>query len=203
MRVRNFSVSIGSRRLVFKLLGYRVVFLTFVLIGVVAVRFHVEEPEPSYAFYLDIPPPLETEIGDRDISQYDFGGSIGNCAAIRYGEEDAEKADQCDMELERARDFIEEHFRGRRKGYVILDSPNMQTGINYIFIEPATESDEDDWEIRVRKRVPGPHTRFNRNVNTWYFTEVFRRKVQDGDSYLKSGTNALVLRSRGVYEFVL
>ncbi len=198
---RIFSFTSGTRRFVFKRISYRFVSLAFALIGIAVVRLYVQPHEPGYVFYLDIPPPLDTEIGDRNISQYDFGGSVGNCAAIRYGEEDTEKADRCDRDLENARSFVESHFKGKRRGYVIIDSPNLETGINYIFVEPATEPG-DDWEIRIRKRVPGPYSRGNRNINTWYYTEVFWRRIRNGDIYLKADTNALVLRSRGVYELV-
>jgi hypothetical protein len=178
-------------------------FLAFALIGIVAVQLYSEPARPSHAFHVDIPPPLESEIGNRDISRYDFGGKIGKCSAILDTDENEEKAGRCFQELEKARTFIEEHFTNRRRGYVIIDSPNVQIGMNHIFIEPGTDSEDDDWEIRIRKRVPAPHTRFNRNVNTWFYTEVFRRRIRKGDAYFKEGTNVLVLHSRRVYELIL
>ncbi|HJS52789.1 MAG TPA: hypothetical protein VJ781_12885 [Pyrinomonadaceae bacterium] len=166
------------------------------------VRFFLNTPTNPSVFYVDIPPPLETEAGERDLSQYEYGGEIKNCAAIIYGEEDEAKGQRCLAELEKARSFIQEHFEKHQLGYVIIDSPHINTtGRNYFFIEP--DGTGEDWEIRIRGRVPGPYTRFNRNVNTWYYTEVFRRRIEEDDGYIEAGTSALVLRSRGVYELIL
>ena len=193
---------IWGRKVSFRKIGYRLVFLAFVLTGVAFAQIYVGTTETTHVIVVDIPPPLETEIGDRDIAKYDFGGTVANCAVIYYGDEDKVRGKECYEALDKARDFIDEHFKNRRLGYVILDSPsNCSIGTNYIFIEPGIPTDESaDWEVRIRKQVPGPYTWANRNVNTWYFTEVFRRRTTEPDYCTRPETSALVLRSRGVYE---
>lgn len=191
-----------NRRIVFKGTDHRIAFLLVAVSGILLFRSNLNPSTSHSVFYVDIPPPLETEAGDRDLSRYEYGGHIGNCAAILYGEEDTEKGERCRWELEQARTFIEEHFRNRHPAYVIFDSVSIDgIGPSYIFIEP-NESGEN-WEVRIRRRTIGPYTQFNRNVNTWYFTEAFRRRILSGDSYFEKGTNALVLRSRGEYELAL
>ena len=198
-------MTIANRKVRFKNIGYRFVFLAFALSGLVLARIYVDSADAKHVIVVDIPPPLDTEIGDREINNYDFGGSVANCSAIYYGEEDKVRGTQCYEALDMARDFIEEHFKNRRRGYVILDSPSSDSiGTNYIFIEPGIPNDESaGWEVRIRKRVPGPYTWANRNVNTWYYTEVFRRRSPKDSFYFPHATSALILRSRNVYELIL
>lgn len=189
-----------KRRIVFKRVGRRMIAFAVVL-AISIVQYYLFPPVNHHVFYVEIPPPLETEIGDRDLSQYDYGGRVENCVALLFAEGDEDKSDRCFEDREQARSFIEEHFINRRRGYVIIESASIDViGTHYFFIEP---SEAGEWEVRIRARVPGPHTRFHRNINTWYYTEVFRRRMRIGDQYIKAGTSALVLRSRGVYELVL
>ncbi|MFN0139465.1 MAG: hypothetical protein ACKVQW_05185 [Pyrinomonadaceae bacterium] len=191
-----------KRQMVFRRITYRLLALAIVLVGIVAVRYYTVPHEARFVFYVDIPPPLETEIGDRDISQYEFGGHIADCSLIYWGQEDVQKGEECFRTREAARKFIEEHFKNQRRGYVIIDNVSLDLPRTaYFFIEPSEAGLQ--WEIRVRYRQEGPYTRFHRNMNTAYYTEAFRRRVSDGAFFIKNGTNALVLRSRRVYELPL
>jgi hypothetical protein len=168
-----------------------------VLVSAAAVRYYTIPTVYRYVFYVDIPPPLETEAGDRDLTQYDFGGHVENC-------EQKEENESCFATREQARKFIEDHFKNRRRGYVIIDGASLDLASTaHFFIEPGTSSEIDPWEIRVRVPMPGPYTRFHRNMNTIYYMEVFRRRAGVGELNIKPGTSALVLRSRGVYELLL
>ena len=190
------------RRIVLKGLRYRITFFGTFILAILLFRFFFKEPETNTVFYVDIPPPFETEVGPRDLSKYDYGGHVENCSAILYGEEDEERGERCLADLERVRDFIEQHFERRQLGYVIIESPNINTiGTAYFFIEP--DGTGGTWEVKIRGRVPGPYTWTNRNINTFYYSEVFRRRIKNGDLYMRAGTSALVLRSRGVYELIL
>ena len=192
----------AKKRIVFKRIGYRLIALAIIVVGIIVVRYYTSPHYDRFVFYVDIPPPLETEIGDRDMSQYDYGGHIANCAVILYGEDDEKKGEECFRMREDARGFIEQHFNNHRRGYVIIDSPSIDhVRTTYFFIEPSETGRH--WEIRVTFSQPGPYTRFNRNINTEYYSEIFRRRVHTGLFVVKDGSNALVLRSRGVYELVL
>ncbi len=183
-----------SRRIVFKRIGYRLFALTIVLLSFAVVRYYLSPTVNRYVFYVDIPPPLETEAGDRDLTQYDFGGRIENC-------EQEDEKESCYANREEARKFIEDHFNGRRRGYVIIHGASLDLpSTAHFFVEPDYDG---SWQVQVRIRMPGPYTRFNRNMNTIYYTEVFRRRAGIGELNIKPGSSALVLRSRGVYELLL
>jgi hypothetical protein len=195
---------ISGRKVIFRSIEYRLLFIAFALTGIVLAGFYFERKEPTGVIVVKIPPPFETEIGDRDISKYEFGGTVPDCFSIYSRGEDEVKGRQCYKDLERAREFIEGHFKDRRRGYVIIEHPNSRSiGTNYFFIEPAIPNDESGkWEIKISKRVAGPYTWINRNINTWYYSEVFRRPNTITDFYGSRKISGLVLRSRGVYEFV-
>ena len=183
-----------GRRIVFRGIGYRALALTIVLLSVAGVRYYLSPTVDHYAFYVDIPPPLETEAGGRDLTQYDFGGRVENCVQ-------KEEKESCYANREEARKFIEDHFNGRRRGYVVIHGASLDLpAIAHFFVEP---DDAGSWEVRVRIPTPGPYTRFHRNVNTIYYTEMFRRLAGFGELNIKPGSSALVLRSRGVYELLL
>jgi hypothetical protein len=199
MSITRFSQRLFSTRVVFRRLGYRLVALGLVLIGIVSVRYYTESHEDRFAFIVEIPPPLETESGQRDLSQYDYGGRIGACSD--YGDNNRPGAN-CVRMIEQARTFIEEHFKGQRRGYLIIDSATADSfSTEYYFVEPSYPGGR--WEIRVSFGQPGPYTRFRRNVNTEYYTEAFRRRIPKGSFEVTPGANALVLRARGVYERLL
>lgn len=183
-----------KRRVVFRRIRYRLLALAIVLLGATLVRYYTNPTVDRYVFYVDIPPPLETEVGNRDLTQYDFGGHVENC-------EQKEENKSCFANREEARKFIEDHFKSRRRGYVIIDGASHDLPPTaHFFIEP---NETGDWEIRVRIPMPGPYTRFHRNMKTIYYTEVFRRTAAKGELNIKPASSALVLRSRGVYELLL
>ncbi len=103
------------------------------LIGFATVRYYTRPTVDRYVFYVDIPPPLETAAGDRDLTQYDFGGHVENC-------EQKEEDEGCYADREEARTFIENHFKSQLRGYVIIDGASLDLpSTAYFFIEPDRE----------------------------------------------------------------
>ncbi len=182
----------NKRRIVFRRIGYRWLALGILLILTVVI--HDNKEIDRYVFFVTIPPPSETAAGQRDLTQYEFGGHIKKCSDEDIG--------SCLSSREDARKFIEEHFNNQRRGYVIIEGISLGLREAHFFIEP---NELGTWEIRVRVHVymPNPISSFEPNMNTIYYTEVFRRPAVKRTKGITPGTSTLVLRSRSVYELVL
>jgi len=187
-----------NRRIVFKNLKYRLVALVLILVVSFFVRSYIIANTNTTCFIVRPTRAPETEIGNRDISLYEFGGYVGNC--VRYETKgDAVDANVCKTR-EDARAFILDHFKAQRRGYVIVHRVSLYSITpTYFFIEPDVAG---NWEIHTRELVLY-RLSFDSNVNTMYWTEAFRRTLKDGYGDIKPGTSVLVLRSRGVYELTL
>lgn len=181
-------------RIVFRNIRVRLVALTMILVAAGAVRDHTSPTIDRYVLIVEIPPSLETEAGDRDIIQYDFGGHVLNCV-----QQDDEES--CYKNRDQARNFIEQHFKSQRRGYLIIDgASNDLPSTAWFFVEPNSMG---EWEVRVRIPIHGPYSPSRPNMNTIYYTEVFRRRVGNGELNIERGTSALILRSRTAYELAL
>jgi hypothetical protein len=177
-------------------------FALIVAIVAFGIAFSIYRPDESrYAFNVKIPPAFETEAGDRDLSLYEFGGEVPNCLAILLGKEDDANGNQCLRQMAEIRTFIEEHFKDHQRGYAIVDGFVVGSfGKAYVFVEPYGPFNE--WSVQIRQHQTTGYT-FNSNMNTFYYSEVFRRTIRKSDYLFLPGTSVLVLRSRGVYEQLL
>ena len=122
-----------KRRIVFKNLRYRLAGFVLILAASLVVRNYVT-PDATTCFIVKVAPAPETEIGDRDISLYEFGGYVQNCSQIET-EEDAADANACWKTRENARSFILDHFKNHRRGYIIVDTVYFySSNLTYFFI---------------------------------------------------------------------
>ena len=87
-------------------------------------------------------PTKETPTADRNISVYEFGGPLG-CKTPLLRE-----SPRCQSSLRKARDFIWNHWREKKRGYVVvtITSPDASSYV-HMFIEP---DDAGTWRVLWR-----------------------------------------------------
>ena len=109
---------------------------------------NVRTPTPS--------PTKETPTADRDLLAYEFGGHLG-CKTPLIRE-----SRRCQSSLRKARDFIWNHWREKKRGYVVvtMTSPDSAKDV-HMFIEHDIAG---AWRVVWRSGTlycascPGPHT---------------------------------------------
>src|SRR5437899_6917316 len=76
-------------------------------------------------------PPKETPTENRDLSAYSFGGHLG-CKTPLIRE-----SRRCQSSLRNARDFIWNHWRDKKRGYLVVTTTSADAASDvHIFIEP-------------------------------------------------------------------
>ena len=87
-------------------------------------------------------PAKETPTADRNLSAYAFGGHLG-CKTPLIRE-----SSRCQSSLRQARDFIWNHWRDKKNGYLVvtMTSPDAASDV-HIFIEP---DDAGTWHVLWR-----------------------------------------------------
>lgn len=101
-------------------------------------------------------PPKEAPAAHRDLSAYEFGGHLG-CKTPLIRE-----SRRCQTSLRNARDFIWNHWREKKRGYLVvtITSPDAASDV-HMFIEP---DDSGTWRVVWRSEnlycasCPGPDT---------------------------------------------
>ena len=92
----------------------------------------------------------EEEIVDgRDLSLYDEGGYVDSCDAV-----DNDKWASCRNRREAAREFIFNHWKEKRPGYIQIGHPCVDCSpVDHIFIEPDSNG---EFRIVVTLATNGP-----------------------------------------------
>ncbi len=91
-------------------------------------------------------PEPETIIQNRNLSDYDIGGNFSNC----FGTELVDQAEmrKCATNLDKARNFILNHWQTRKRGYIVHKTGGRDNGKDFhIFIEP---DENGKWRIVER-----------------------------------------------------
>ncbi len=85
---------------------------------------------------------LNRIIQNRDLSNYEYGGRISNCRV-----EDSEPR-KCEANTYKGRNFILNHWKAKKRGYIIYEWSGTDTGNDfYYFIEP---DESGNWHVLKR-----------------------------------------------------
>lgn len=179
-----------SKRLIYRLTSIRIFAIAF-LLGVTGFWiWHWQnqiQPIPK-VFLVQLPPnlsdqkiitqnnSLEMIIQNRNLDEYDRI-SISNCA---YESDDEYR--KCEKLLEKGRKFILDHWRKKKRVYIIYDWSGVDAGVQkHIFIEPDAKG---NWHLS--SRWEGSYsTSFFENVPKVYSndTVLIKSKKIKKDSY--------------------
>lgn len=104
----------------------------------------VESESPIYVSPYEVPkPPTKEEIFQaRDMTLYDLGKAFSNCAVP------SSKYNKCKKEKIKAREFIWNHWKAKKRAYIAYEWTGADTGGDiHIFIEP---DDKGRWFFALR-----------------------------------------------------
>lgn len=124
-------------------------------------------------------------VGSRNLSAYDFGGHEG-CGGFYLKSE----ASRCEASIEKARNFIWQHWQEKRKGYIIVALGSIDALSDaYIFIEPDKKG---NWHIVWRwARIYGIGGNRGEVDDMPDIVNVERKIASDKDYRFRAGTSYL------------
>ncbi len=156
-----------TKRFVFKNLQYRIFALLVLIISVLGVNYWQSFDNSIYGSLLvRLQPEPEPIFQNRDLSKYDFGGEVAGC--FNYSSK------ECESEVEQARKFILNHWKNKKRGYVILLYSGTHGRVRHVFIEPNKNG---QWQVTLNNEVADFDRDFNKNISQIYATKVKRKFV--------------------------
>jgi hypothetical protein len=149
-----------------------------------------QQTSTPHARVLPTPAPTkETPTADRHLSDYSFGGHLVCREALSRG------APRCQSSYRKARDFIWNHWREKKRAYIVvmITSPDAGSDV-HIFIEP----DENNvwhvvwrWENLYCASCPKPHTSGAIHQSP-EMRSIERKRAGESDVDVPFGTRYLV-----------
>jgi|GEM_PF-1728873 len=172
---------------------FRQTFLVFVLLASVGACSRTNQPtqqdDTSTAALLPTPSPTqETPTAARNLSDYAFGGHIV------CNEASSRNSPRCQSSYRKARDFIWNHWREKKRAYIVVmvTSPDAGSDV-HIFIEPDSAN---VWRVVWRsKNLYCVSCRESDTVGIYQSPEmrsIERKRAGETDVDVPFGTNYLV-----------
>lgn len=136
-------------------------------------RFLVRVPEE--------PPEQQTVTENRDLFGYEKGADFFNCKHHSlYGLK--RKIQQCENELDKGRDFIWNHWKSKKRGYIVYVVAGYHGETNFhIFIEPDKNG---TWHIVQRWIRDTPYMKLNADIEVATSDAIFikrKRAITEDD----------------------
>jgi len=139
-------------------------------------RFLVRVPEE--------PPEQQTVTENRDLSAYEKGAEFYNCEDHRlFGSN--RKIQQCKNDQNKGRDFIWDHWKSKKRGYIVYVAAGYHGETNFhIFIEPDKNG---TWHIVQRWIRYNPYIQLNAYIEVASSDAIFikRKRAITGDDLRK------------------
>lgn len=150
------------------------------------MEIHVDLPqiESDAPLYIQLPaklPEPESIAQDRNLFEYNFGGTFSNCAWMKSPE-----WRKCAVNNDKARNFILNNWQAKKRAYIVYEWTGVDNGNDfYYFIEP---DENGRWHIIKRWEIVFPtyDAGFFQQVKSQDIRDVKRKSIPK-DDYWKSG----------------
>lgn len=142
-------------------------------IGVIVWYWQTPPDSVPASFLVQLPSAPETIIQNRNLSEYDYGGTFRLCFT---------PVKECEALENRARDFILKQWQHKKRAYIIVEYRGADVeGEKHLFIEPNKNG---QWEIVLREDVGASNFRMkgfgtNISVKTACFIKIQRATKDD------------------------
>lgn len=173
-----------ARKFVFKNIKLRfIAILIFAVCTLIVWNLSSHNKSSPARFLIQLQPEPETTSQDRDLSGYDFGGSIVSC----FNNFEIPAKD-CQLLKKQAREFIYQHWQDKKRAYVILEFNCDACHEYYVFIEPNKNG---NWRIVWRSKFSDFERGFSSNISNEEMTSVIYKITKDDSQGFVTGTRYL------------
>lgn len=133
----------------------RLIALLCLAVGISAVWYFNHDTQTTKRFLVHLPPkpaPQETILKNRNLSEYEAGGRFSTCNGV-----EDRIYEKCVNVIEQAREFIWQHWKEKKRGYIVYDFTGVDTMNEFhFFIEP---DESGNWRVvqRWKQFQPSPN----------------------------------------------